>query len=125
MTPLTYVDCKRAIHEIPMGQKALAPLSFGRDPGAGFTVPYSWDFGSCAIEIDVLREDDSERSTFAAIFKRAFDIAVECVINPPHLGGKGLVGENERLKVWMYGVNPKVSLPGLAESNLSVSVDTS
>ena len=109
-----------------MGQKALAPLSFGRDPDAGFTVPYTWDFGSCAIEIDVLQEDDSERATFAAIFKRAFDIAVECVIKPPHLGGKGLVGEKGLLKVWMYGVDPKVSSsPGLAESNLGVSVNTS
>ena len=109
-----------------MGQKALAPLSFARDPDAGFTVPYTWDFGSCAIEIDVLREDDSESATFAAIFKRAFDIAVECVIKPPHLGGKGLVGEHGLLKVWMFGVDPKVSSSGLAESNLgSVSVDTS
>lgn len=108
-----------------MGQKALAPLSFGRDPDAGFTVPYTWDYGNCAIEIDVLGEDDSERSSFAAIFKRAFDIAVACVIQPPHLGGKGLVGDNGLLKVWMYGVDPKVSSPGLAESDLSVSVDTS
>lgn len=105
-----------------MGEKALAPLSFSRDPGAGFTVPYTWHSGSCAIEIDVLREDDMERSTFAAIFKRAFDIAVNCVIQPPHLGGKGLVGEKEWLKVWMYS---KESSPGLVESNLNVSVHTS
>ena len=108
-----------------MGEKALAPLSFGRDPGAGFTVPYTWDYGNCAIEIDVLREEDEERSSFAAIFKRAFDIAVECVIKPPHLGGKGLVGQNEQLKVWIYGFDAKVSSPGLAETNLSLSVDTS
>ena len=108
-----------------MGEKALAPLSFGRDPGAGFTVPYTWDHGSCAIEVDVLRKDDTESSTFAAIFKRAFDVAVQCVIKPPHLGGQGLVGENERLKVWIYGFNAKVSSPGLVGSNLSVSVDTS
>ncbi|CAF9941928.1 MAG: hypothetical protein ALECFALPRED_009420 [Alectoria fallacina] len=103
LTPLTYIECKQAISEIPMGEKALAPLSFGRDPGAGFTVPYTWDYGNCAIEIDVLREDDEERSTFAAIFKRAFDIAVECVIKPPHLGGKGLVGKNEQLKTPRLG----------------------
>lgn len=125
LTPLTYIECKQAIQDIPMGEKALAPLSFGRDPGAGFTVPYTWDYGTCAIEIDVLREGDSERSTFAAIFKRAFDIAVECVIKSPHLGGKGLVGDNGHLKVWIYGVDPKVSSPSLVESNLSLSADTS
>ena len=125
MTPITYVECKQAIRGIPMGEKALAPVSFGRDPGTGFTVPHTWDYGSCAVEIDVLREADKEKSTFAAIFKRAFDVAVECVVKPPHLGGRGLVGENEQLKVWIYGVDPKVSSPGLAESNLSVWVDAS
>lgn len=124
-TPLTYVECKQAIQDIPMGEKALAPLSFGRDPDAGFTVPYTWKYGNCAVEIDVLEEDDSERSTFAAIFKRAFDIAVKCVIEPPHLGGKGLVGEKGLLMVLMHGVDPKVASPRLATSNLSLLVDTS
>ena len=125
LTPLTFIECKQAIQDIPLGEKALAPLSFGRDPGAGFTVPYTWEYGTCAIEIDVLRADDMERSTFAAIFKRAFDIAVECVINPPHLGGEGLVGEKEQLRVWLYESDPAVSSPSLVESNPSLSVDTS
>lgn len=63
LTPLTYIECKQAIRDIPMGEKALAPLSFGRDPDAGFTVPYTWDFGGCAVEINVLREHDRESST--------------------------------------------------------------
>ncbi|CAF9906323.1 hypothetical protein IMSHALPRED_004170 [Imshaugia aleurites] len=125
LTPVTYVECKQAICDIPMGEKALAPLSFGRDTGAGFTVPYTWDFGGCAIEIDVLREHDMATSTFAAIFKRAFDIAVECVIKPPHLGGKGSVGEDEQLMVSIHGSDLKMSSPGLSQANLSVPVATS
>ena len=121
LTPIIYAECKKAIQDIPMGSKALAPVSVGRDTDAGFTLPSTWDYRNCAIEIDVLREDDSDRSTFAAIFKRAWDIARHCVIQPPHLGGNGLVGENGQLTVMMYGV----SSPRLAESNLSVSVDTS
>ena len=121
----TYIECKQAFRDIPMGEKALAPLLFGRDPGAGFTVPYLWHYGNCVIEVDVVRQEVDERSTFAAIFKRAFDVAVECVIKPPHLGGKGLVGEHEQLKVWIYGADPLVAPPGLVESNLSVSGDTS
>ena len=108
-----------------MGEKALAPVSFGRDPDAGFTVPYVWKYGNCAVQIDVLREDDTESSTFAAIFKRAFDVAVECVIKPPHFGGNGLVGGNERRKVSLLGVEPAVSPPDLVETILGVSVDTS
>lgn len=125
LTPVTYIDCKQAIGDIPVTDKFLAPLSFGRDPDAGFTVPYTWAFGGCAVKIDVLREDDKEISTFAAILKRAFDIAVACVIKPPHLGGEGLVGANERLTVLVYGLDAKVPSLGLVESNLSVSVVTS
>lgn len=116
LPPLTYVECKEAVHEIPMGEKALAPVSFGRDPGAGFTVPYTWDFGRCAISIDVAPEDQMVRSTFAAIFKRAFDILVECVIRPPHLGGRGSVGEDDQLKVLIYGIHPRASSPGSVDT---------
>ena len=126
LPPLTYIECKGAIGKIPMGAKALAPVSFSRDPSAGFILPNKWDSGNCAIEIDVVQADDEEHSTFAAIFKRAFDIAVECVINPPHLGGKGLVGDHDRLRVSIYGVYPKASSsPGLVASDRSASADTS
>ena len=125
LTSVKYVECKQAIRNVPMGEKALAPLSFSREPDAGFTVPYKWAYGDCTIEIDVLREGEEESSTFAAIFKRAFDIAVNCVIKPPNLGGRGLVGRNERLKVTISGPDPEVSSPGLVGSNVNVSVDTS
>ena len=125
LTLVKYIDCKQAIRKIPMGEKALAPVSFGREPGAGFPVPNKWEHGDCTIEIDVLQEGEEEVSTFAAIFKRAFDIAVDCVIKPPNLGGHGLVGRNERLGVVIRGPDPKVSSPGLVGSNVNVSVDTS
>lgn len=99
-----------------MGEKALAPVSFSRDIGAGFTVPYSWDFSRCAISIDVAREDQRAQSTFAAIFKRAYDIMVECVIKPPHLGGRGLVGEDDQLKVLIYGIHPRASSAGSVDT---------
>lgn len=125
LTLVKYIDCKQAIRQIPMGEKALAPVSFGREPDAGFPVPYKWEHGGCTVEIDVLQEGEKEVSTFAAIFKRAFDIAVDCVIKPPNLGGHGLVGSNERLGVVIHGPDPEVSSPGLVGSNVSVSVDTS
>ena len=102
-----------------MGEKALAPVSFSREPDAGFPVPSKWDHGDCIVEIDVLQEGEKEISTFAAIFKRAFNIAVDCVIKPPNLGGHGLVGTNQRLGVVIRGPNPEVG------SNVNVSVDTS
>ena len=64
-------------------------------------------------------------STFAAIFKRAFDLMVECVIKPPHLGGKGWVGRDGQLAVSVLGVRPAASSLGLVKSNVSLAVDTS
>ena len=122
---LIYKDCKQAVVDIPMGDKALAPVSFGRDPDAGFTVPYTWDFGNCAIEIDVERDHEMASSTFAAIFKRAFDLMVECVIKPPHLGGRGWVGKNDQLAVSIWGVRPAASSLSLVKSNVSLAADTS
>ena len=124
LTPVTYIECKQAICDIPLGEKALAPLSFSRDPDAGFTVPYSWTYGNCVVQIDVLKQDDTERSNFASIFKRAFDLAVECVIKPPHLGGRGFVGDSGKLKVWIFGVDAAASGGGFEGSNRSVAVDT-
>ena len=89
-----------------MGQKALAPIVFARSPDAGFKVPHSWvgeRGGNCVVEIDVSGDSVSETATFAAVLKRAFDLAVECVIKPPHLGGRSLVGEREGLEIAMYG----------------------
>ena len=96
---VTYKECKAAAANIPLGRKALAPLTFGRNKSAGFQTPYHWTYGICQIGIDVLDQDVEETATFAAIFKRAFDLLVECVIKPPHFGGLGLVGDDRNLKV--------------------------
>ena len=96
---ITYKECKAAIVNVPLGDKSLAPLTFSRKEDAGFTTPYVWTHGVCEIAIDVVGPDVVETTTFAAIFKRGFDLMVECVIKPPHFGGIGLVGEDLDLMV--------------------------
>ena len=82
-----------------MGEKALAPITFSRNPDAGFKVPHSWSYGDCVVIIDVVQPGAEETTTFAAVFKRAFDLAVECVIKPPHFGGKSRLGTSGMLDV--------------------------
>lgn len=77
----------------------MKPITFSRSDRAGFKVPAHWDFDNCAVEIDVVEDDDEERTTFAAILKRAFDLVLECVIHPPHLGGRSFIGADEKLVV--------------------------
>lgn len=93
-----------------MGEKALAPVIFSRSKDAGFQVPESWTYGQCTIEIDMITEDIEETTTFAAIFKRAFDLTKECVIHPPHLGGRSLLGNHGYLKIWIYGFGKRVTI---------------
>ena len=61
------------------------------------------------MEIDVIAPEVKETETFAAILKRAFDLTVECVIRPPHLGGRSFLGRGKGLVIWMYGVDGKSS----------------
>ncbi|MCJ1452984.1 hypothetical protein MMC28_003329 [Mycoblastus sanguinarius] len=109
LIPVIYKNCREAITSIPMGGKALAPVTFGRSADSGFKVPQSWDYGGCGVGIDVKTEDSVETTTFAAILKRAFDIAVECVIKPPHFGGRSFIGEKELLTVFVMESGAAIS----------------
>ena len=104
LLPVIYKECRETVLSIYLGQKALAPIVFGRSPDAGFQVPHTWDYGSCEVVIDVREEGLWETETFAAILKRAFNLAIECVIKAPHLGGRSFLGREEGLQVSMYGV---------------------
>ena len=104
LSPVIYKECREAVASIPLGEKALAPVSFGRSTDSGFQVPADWQYGRCIVQIDVVAPNVKETATFAAILKRAFDITKECVIYPPHLGGREVLGVNDGLKVWVFGV---------------------
>ncbi|KAL6712877.1 hypothetical protein ACLMJK_009589 [Lecanora helva] len=103
LVPLIYKQCREVIAGIYTGQKALAPIVFGREAKAGFKVPHSWVFGSCVVSVDVTGDGVEETENFAAILKRAFDLAVECVIKPPHLGGRSFLGREGGLEVFLLG----------------------
>ena len=67
-------------------------------------MPDSWIWGNCVVTIDVSGADVRETATFAAIFKRAFDLMVDCVIREPHLGGVSKLGVDDGLEVFIYGL---------------------
>ena len=99
LLPITYSACKKAVQNIPIREKAFAPIIFSRNPAAGFRVPHSWSHGGCVIIIDVATPDAEETTSFAAIYQRAFELSVECVIKPPHFGGKSLLGMTDMLEI--------------------------
>lgn len=103
LVPTTYLPCKEAIKDIPLGDAGLKPVSFGRSEKSGFQVPHLWERGNCVVEIDVTEESITETTNFAELLLVAFEIAVECVIKGEHLGGGAVVGEDGGLNVWIYG----------------------
>ena len=107
LQPLTYTKCRQAVQNIPMGEKALAPITFSRNPDAGFRVPHSWSYEDCVVIVDTVDDDAEETTTFAAVFKRAFDLAVECVIKPPHFGGRSRIGTEGMLDIVIIESNSR------------------
>ena len=107
LIPITYIACRDSIKSIPLGDAGLKPVTFGRSSSAGFQVPYSWNKGSCAVEIDVTEEWVTETTSFASVLMMAFEIAVSCVIPAPHFGGQAPLGEEGGLKVWLYRFRPE------------------
>ena len=99
LSPLTYVACQTALNKIPVRGKAHAPLTFSHSASAGYIVPHTWSNENCVVIIDVLGDDVEETTTFSVILSKVFDIALKCVINPPHFGGKSRVGERGMLGV--------------------------
>lgn len=102
--PLTWVACKEAITKIPLSDAGLKPISFGRSEDAGFQVPYTWESRGCIVEIDVVSEDVTETATFLGLLVVADAIAKECVIKPPHMGGRAEVGDENGLQIGIYGL---------------------
>lgn len=64
------------------------------------------------IIIDVVTPDAEETTSFAAVYKRAFELSVECVIKPPHLGGKSLLGMTDMLEILVLESNIRESSQG-------------
>ena len=106
-----------------MREKAFAPVIFSRNPHAGFKVPHSWSHGGCVIRIDTLEADVEETATFAAVFTRAFELAAECVIKPPHFGGRSLIGTTDMLEIAVIESSIRKSLPNALKGLGGISAD--
>ena len=99
LRPLTFTTCRQAVQRIHLSEKASAPITFSHDPDAGFRVPYSWSYGDCVVRIDIVEADAEETTTFAEVFMAGIEIAIDCVIKPPHLGGKSKLGRTQMLEM--------------------------
>ena len=108
-------------------------MTFSRKRGVGYQVPRQWISGTCVLAIDMISDEAEDTLTFHEIGLDAYVLALGCVIHPPHLGGKRLVGLRKLLTVTIFGYNDKpggsrsLILPHMNETHpleRKISLDT-
>ncbi|KAL8946196.1 MAG: hypothetical protein Q9222_007375 [Ikaeria aurantiellina] len=106
--PLVFKECNDIImKDITRTERFPAdiPLTFSRDPDLrpDIKTPYSWldkEQGNCVIGVDIPAAIGGiEKTSLKDVKSAALAIAVDCVIQPPHLGGIVQVGWQEKLNV--------------------------
>ena len=136
--PAGLSDCLFMTQLLLKGDKAHAPMHWGRDKHAGFRLPTMWDVWgkSCFITMDMLPEYEDEEVVFPpdAVAKVAVDIINYCQTSSrlPRLGGRETVGPEHKTIVILAGKIPETGpkppgspilrvLPGLRNSSIDIS----
>ena len=101
--PIIFADCATGIIR---NQMASYPdmdkfLIWSREETSttDIKVPYVRYSGSCALVLNVHRQDVYERDTFRDVLHSAYILARDCVIVPPHRGGQVNLGSRRRLQL--------------------------
>ncbi|MDI1493088.1 MAG: hypothetical protein OHK93_004874 [Ramalina farinacea] len=102
-TPVIFADCatgivKNQMSTYPDMDKFLIWSRF-KTSTTDIKVPYVRYYETCALVLDVKKEDDFERDSFGDILHSAIILARTCVITPPHRGGQVDLGSRGRLQL--------------------------
>ena len=104
---INYADCFEVVRQqILCGDKSQAPMDFSRV--RGFTVPYRWAHGTCAILVDVDGDDHTtEVDTLAHVAEAVIEIVETCARHSTNIsffyGGRTAIGPHNKLKVGIMG----------------------
>lgn len=106
-------DCLFMAEFILEGDKAHAPMHWGRQKGMGWRLPYMWDIWgkSCFVSMDMLPGYYEDEVVFAPdeVASTALNIINTCQVSPslPKLGGRELVGPEAKTIVILAGKIPE------------------
>ena len=124
--PTTFAQCKAVIDYMTHGRPhPHMPVTFGKQgTRPDYQVPMSFvKMGSnCIVGVDI-REGmggNQDRTTLLDIQRAALDLAIECVIPPPHTGGRKYVGWQGRLIIHVVGLGIPPTDEALPVYNITV-----
>lgn len=120
--PIVFKDCIDVVNnEITKGHDPTVPLKFSKDPTVhpDIALPKYWTRGAskCGVGVDFVPQMQGyDRTTLDDIQRAAREVAVECIIKEPYLGGFVEVGWYHRLGVLIAGASVRPnSLNGTVE----------
>ncbi|KAI4094054.1 MAG: hypothetical protein LQ348_001117 [Seirophora lacunosa] len=126
--PAIFSEC-RDIIKVMMASSRFdpdIPLKFSPDPAKepDIRLPAAWTRGKENCDVGLQFQSGKsgyDRTTLRDVQQAAMAVALECVINPPHLGGLAVVGWEKLMAVNVLNLVEVLDRPGL-ERNETVTV---
>lgn len=102
--PTNYRDCEAAILEMNL-KRDQDQYIFGRGSHATYKLPRTFHSGTCAVNLDMVYEEQTDRLTLPEIQGAAFAMANECTSGTVfNRGGSVAVGPKKVLYVTILGI---------------------
>lgn len=126
--PAIFSECRDIIKVIMASSRfgPDIPLKFSPDPAKepDIRLPAAWTRGkeNCDVGLQFQTgKSGYDRTTLRDVQQAAMAVALECVINPPHLGGLAVVGWEKLMAVNVLNLVQVLDRPG-PERNATVTV---
>ena len=103
LIPAQMEDCLEGALQIRQVGSLTRPLTFSRQSRGIFQLPHVFRSGTCVISVDVVHDADRDTFPLWVINNAALDLAMECVGQSFHVGGKKFVGPNQVVYVMVFG----------------------
>ncbi|KAL8735926.1 MAG: hypothetical protein Q9166_000488 [cf. Caloplaca sp. 2 TL-2023] len=97
--PLIFASCASLIRNtLGFPHDPDTPMSFSRRRGTTILIPYAKTSPGCSIVLGIKNDRlTTVWETWREIKREAMEVAIKCVMRPPHFGGWGWVGGGELL----------------------------
>jgi len=123
LTPTTWPDCTVLASEISNLASRRERLIFSTetDVDVDYVIPHTFIYGSCSAVIGPIDQHAQFRDGLYARYlsRMIVNMAERCVLPPPHLGGRGEIGNNQGLALALLG--PKSPGSPAAKSSFNLT----
>ena len=102
--PAIYYDCLMALSKLERGHDGRTSYIFGRGDGATYKLPKTFHSGTCALNLDMVYNDQTARLTILEVANTASDLMIRCTTGTVFkYGGSLAVGPSNVLYITIIG----------------------